>query len=103
MGPIGKMRLQPRIWGGEGGRLVMRLAAIACALIMVLGAAVFGVILAQRSPLPIGTPTPAEASAATETTARSVVTTLQEPAVMSAVTGVKPAAEESKPAAMAQV
>ena len=82
----------------------MRLAAIACAFVMVLGAAVFGVILAQRSPLPIGTPTPAEASAATETTARSVVTTLEEPAVMSAVAGVeKPVAEASKPAAMAQV
>jgi peptidoglycan/xylan/chitin deacetylase (PgdA/CDA1 family) len=89
----------------------MRLAAIACALVMVLGAAVFGVILAQRSPLPIGTPTPAEASVAPETTARSVVSTIEEPTAMSAVGGAekpvtgaqKPAADETKPAAMAQV
>ena len=89
----------------------MRLAAIACALVMVLGAAVFGVILAQRSPLPIGTPTPAEASVAPETTARSVVSTIEEPTAMSAVRGAEKAvtgaeksvADETKPAVMAQV
>jgi peptidoglycan/xylan/chitin deacetylase (PgdA/CDA1 family) len=89
----------------------MRLAAIACALVMVLGAAVFGVILAQRSPLPIATPTPAEASVAPETTARSVVSTIEEPTAMSAVSGAekavtgaeKSAADQTKPAAMAQV
>jgi peptidoglycan/xylan/chitin deacetylase (PgdA/CDA1 family) len=89
----------------------MRLAAIACALVMVLGAAVFGVILAQRSPLPIGTPTPAEASVAPETTARSVVSTIEEPTAMSAVSGAekavtgaeKQAADATKPAVMAQV
>ena len=89
----------------------MRLAAIACALVMVLGAAMFGVILAQRSPVPIATPTPAEASVAPETTARSVVSTVEEPTALSAVRGAEKAvtgaekstADETKPAVMAQV
>jgi peptidoglycan/xylan/chitin deacetylase (PgdA/CDA1 family) len=83
----------------------MRLAAIACALIMVLGAAVFGVILAQRSPLPITSSTPARASVPTETTARSVVTTLEEPAVTAAAVPAEKSAVsiEGKPAALAQI
>jgi peptidoglycan/xylan/chitin deacetylase (PgdA/CDA1 family) len=86
----------------------MRLAVIACALVMVLGLTGFGVILAQRSPLPTAaTATPAEAGA-TETTARSVVTTLEETAVTTTTAATIPAEKtgqqtEVKPAALAQV
>src|SRR2546430_1351481 len=85
----------------------MRLAAIACGLLMVMGAAVFGAILVQRSPLPIASSTPVEASAAAETTARSVVTTLEERAVPSALIATEktthPAeSAENKPVVVAQ-
>jgi peptidoglycan/xylan/chitin deacetylase (PgdA/CDA1 family) len=76
---------------------------------MVLGLAGFGVILAQRSPLPIAaSTTPAEARGATETTARSVVTTLEETAVTTPAAATVPAEKtgeqtEAKPAALAQV
>jgi peptidoglycan/xylan/chitin deacetylase (PgdA/CDA1 family) len=76
----------------------MRHAAIACGLLMVMVAAVFGAILLQRSPLPIGNSTPAEANAVAETTARSVVTTLEERAVPSALIATEKTAQPVEPA-----
>jgi peptidoglycan/xylan/chitin deacetylase (PgdA/CDA1 family) len=76
----------------------MRLAAIACGLLMVMGVAVFGAILIQRSPLPIGSSTPAAANAVAETTARSVVTTLEEPVVPSALIATEKTVQPAEPA-----
>src|SRR5947209_8239652 len=59
------------------GRLAMRLAAMACALMVILCVAVFGAILSQKSSVQIASSSPAQA-AATEGTARSVVTTVEE-------------------------
>jgi peptidoglycan/xylan/chitin deacetylase (PgdA/CDA1 family) len=55
----------------------MRLAAIACAFVIIMCVAVFGAILSQRSPdVPIPSTSPAQA--ATEGSNRAVVTTLEE-------------------------
>jgi peptidoglycan-N-acetylglucosamine deacetylase len=54
----------------------MRLAAIACALVIVMCVAVFGAIMSQRSSVPMPSPSPAEAS----TQPGPVITTIAEQA-----------------------
>src|SRR6266436_3802859 len=56
------------------GGLAMRLAAMACALMVMLCVAVFGAILSQKSSVPIGSTSPAQAAPSE----RTVVTTLEE-------------------------
>ena len=54
----------------------MRLAAIACALMVVMCVAVFGAILLQRPSIPTASPAPA--ATATDGSVRAVITTLEE-------------------------
>src|SRR6516225_8935413 len=78
----------------------MRLAAIACALVIIMCVAVFGAILSQRSPaVPIPTTSPAQA--ATEGSSRTVVTTVEEERVTPplAASAINPPAPEPAPAA----
>ena len=55
----------------------MRLAAVACALAIVLFVAAVGAVVSQRSSVPMASPSPAQA-ASTEGQAHSVITTLEE-------------------------
>src|ERR1700738_3188812 len=55
----------------------MRLAAVACALAIVLSVAAVGAVVSQRSSVPMASPSPAQA-ASTEGQAHSVITTLEE-------------------------
>jgi peptidoglycan/xylan/chitin deacetylase (PgdA/CDA1 family) len=70
----------------------MRLAAMACALMIVMCVAVFGAILSQRSSVRIASTSPTEA-ASTEGSVRAVVTTVEEQAAAPvAATASKPTA-----------
>ena len=70
----------------------MRLAAMACALMVVMCVAVFGAILSQRSSVPIASPAPVQAT--TDGAARTVVTTLEErEAAPATLAPIRPAAE----------
>src|SRR5437763_2490962 len=60
-----------------GERLIMRLAAVACALAIVLFVGAVGAVVSQRSSVPMASPSPAQA-ASTEEQARAVITTLEE-------------------------
>ena len=79
----------------------MRLAAMACALVIIMCVAVFGAILSQRSsavPMPSTSP----AQAATEGSNRAVVTTVEEERVTPpplAASAIKPPAAEPTPSA----
>jgi len=78
----------------------MRLAGIACALVIIMCVAVFGAILSQRSPsVPIPSTSPAQA--ATEGSSRAVVTTVEEERVTPplAASAINPPAAEPAPAA----
>jgi peptidoglycan/xylan/chitin deacetylase (PgdA/CDA1 family) len=55
----------------------MRLAAVACALAIVLFVGAVGAVVSQRSSVPMASPSPAQA-ASTEEQARAVITTLEE-------------------------
>ena len=55
----------------------MRLAAVACALAIVLFVGAVGAVVSQRSSVPMASPSPAQA-ASTEGQARAVITTLEE-------------------------
>jgi peptidoglycan/xylan/chitin deacetylase (PgdA/CDA1 family) len=73
------------------GDFAMRLAAMVCALAIVVCVAVFGVIRSQRSSVPIGSTSP-EQTASAEGPVRSVVTTVEEQsAPLVETTGLKPA------------
>ena len=77
----------------------MRLAAMACALVIMMCVAVFGAILSQRSAVPIPSTSPAQAAATTEGSSRAVVTTVEEETVTPplAATAVNPPAAEPTP------
>src|SRR4051812_9618552 len=82
----------------RGGRFSMRLAAVACALMIVMCVAVFGAILSQRTSMPIASTSPAQA-ATDGGAARAVVTTLEEQgAPAPTVTATKPAPAQLTPA-----
>src|SRR5690348_5513874 len=83
-------RLQART--SHVGDLTMRLAAMACALMIVMCVAVFGAILSQRPSAPIASTSPAQAAPAAGPV--RVVTTLEEasaPAPVQAATKPIPA------------
>jgi peptidoglycan/xylan/chitin deacetylase (PgdA/CDA1 family) len=76
----------------------MRLVAMAFALVVVVGTAVFGAILSQRTSVPSAPPAPAQA--ASDATPRSVVRTIEEPAAGAAIatTAMKlPSASDAAP------
>jgi peptidoglycan-N-acetylglucosamine deacetylase len=76
----------------------MRLAAMACALMIVMCVAVFGAILSQRTSMPIASTSPAQA-ATDGGAARAVVTTLEEQgAPAPTVIAAKPAPGQLTPA-----
>jgi peptidoglycan-N-acetylglucosamine deacetylase len=81
------------------GEFAMRLAAMACALMIVMCVAVFGAILSQRSSVPIASTSPAQA-ATDGGSARAVVTTLEEQGAPPAAT--KPAPDQAVPVTTAQ-
>src|SRR3984893_10678988 len=58
-------------------RLAMRLAAVACALAIVLFVGAVGAVVSQRSSVPMASPSPAQA-ASTEEQARDVIPTLED-------------------------
>ena len=77
----------------------MRLVAMAFALVVVVGTAVFGAILSQRTSVPIASPAPAQA--APDPKPRTVVKTIEEPAAAPiATTAMKlPSASDAAPVA----
>jgi hypothetical protein len=77
----------------------MRLAAMACALMIVMCVAVFGAILSQKSSVPIASTSPAQA-ATDGGSARAVVTTLEEQGAPPVAT--KPAPAQAVPVTTAQ-
>jgi len=78
----------------------MRLAAMACALVVVMCVAVFGAMLSQRAPAPVATTTPPQAT--TDGSVRSPITTLEErDPIPAAVTPIRPSASLAAPATAA--
>src|SRR5271166_3571746 len=70
----------------------MRLAAMACALMVVMCVAVFGAMLSQRPSVPVASPAPAQT--ATDGSVRAVITTLEErDAAPAAVAPIKPSVQ----------
>jgi peptidoglycan/xylan/chitin deacetylase (PgdA/CDA1 family) len=77
----------------------MRLAAMACALVIVMCVAVFGAILSQRTSVPIGSTSPAQAASA-DGAVRSVVTTVEEQSLPPiAATAINPTSSSETPSA----
>jgi peptidoglycan/xylan/chitin deacetylase (PgdA/CDA1 family) len=80
----------------------MRLAAMACALVIVMCVAVFGAILSQKTSVPVASTSPAQAASG-EGSDRTVVTTVEERGVAPvAATAIKPtSASDVTPSAVA--